>query len=177
MMPGFRVHVTVGLFLYPAVFLLYRVLFPSYSPAVEVLLLSYVFYIFGTDLPDVDSEAAPVRWFVHSLFPMIFLYLLHRMGLDETLTSKFGSLYGSLFYVALSVLLGFLSGYVLKLLSHRGFLHTLSFTFLYSLSVYLLLRLHFTEKDSLFVAYSAGMGPLVHLLLDYKGLKAFKRWW
>ncbi len=183
-MPGYRTHVLTGIILFPVVFLLYEFLYKIFigdifSPTVNVFIVSYFAYILGTDIPDIDSEVAPMRWFIHSLFPLIFFYIFWEAGYLEILNERFGDFFGVFLFVVLCVFSGFLSGYLLKFLSHRGVVHTMTFAVSYGVLCGVITGFMevFNLSYRVFIGFSGFSGVAVHLLLDYKGFKAFKHWW
>ncbi|MCD6449879.1 MAG: metal-dependent hydrolase, partial [Thermotogaceae bacterium] len=67
-----------------------------------------------------------------------------------------------------SILFGLLSGYFLKLLKHRGFLHSIRFSLFYGIVVYISARygMLLDNENSFFLSCSSVSGVIVHLLLD-----------
>jgi len=181
-MPGIRGHLLSAILIYPLYFLGYKltcdVLKEPFMPAVDVLLLSYFVYIIGSDLPDVDSETAPIRWFAHALIPMLFLVTVFKSDFMDVFRKKFEDLAIAVL-VFVSCVGGFIGGYLLKLLRHRGFLHTLSFALIYAMLAgfwsFLGVKLDF--DSSLFIGFSGFFGVFTHLVLDYRSIKVLTKWW
>ena len=61
-----------------------------------------------------------------------------------------------------------MTGYFLKLLKHRGFLHTIRFAFIYGIVIFLVAKygMDLKDKASLFLSFSGFFGIIVHLILD-----------
>ncbi len=181
-MPGIRGHLLTAMLIYPLFYLMYfyasKALGFMFKPVLEVLLISYLAYIIGSDLPDVDSETAPIRWFLHSLFPAAFLITIYKTRLWKVFTGRFGDL-AILAAIFTACVGGFLLGYMLKLLRHRGFLHTITFGVIYGGAVWLwsVYGILLPLRDSTFVGFSAFFGVLIHLILDYRSLRIFTKWW
>ena len=172
-MPNLKGHITGSVLLFPAYYAVYYAvgwfLGDPYRPPVNVLMLSYVLFVIGGDLPDIDAPSSPIRWFSQALIPLALMFSLWNF---EPLVKLFGKLggWGDVLYLSVLVIGGFAAGYLLKFLKHRGFLHTSTFGVMYAAAVFLWLRfsLNFGGDDLLFPTLSAFFGVYTHLLLDYK---------
>ncbi len=169
-MPGIRVHLLLGSLLYPVFYISYFLLSkidPITTFGVDVVILSYILFVLGSDLPDIDADFAPIRYFTHAIIPAFFVYCFYKSDLIKNFFKKFGTLYGP-FLVTSSVLFGLLTGYFLKLLKHRGFLHTVRFAVLYGATIFLaaIFGMNMKKNAAIFLSLSSFFGVVVHLILD-----------
>ncbi len=181
-MPMLKTHLKAGVFLFPVYFFIFDLLHVEilnswYEPSIKVLMISYVFFVLGSDLPDVDSPNAPIRWFVQSLVPIVLMYPMFKTELITKWLKGYLGSYSIPALVAISVVGGFALGYTLDLLKHRGFLHTNVFGLIYSGVCYLIARFVFdlSGSDLIFTTLAGFFGVWTHLLLDYK-LSSIIRW-
>ncbi len=173
-MPNLKGHVTGAVLMFPVYYTVYHsiglITGEFYRPSSGVLALAYVIFVVGGDLPDIDAQAAPIRWFTQALVPLMFIASLWDFHpFEDFLFYHLGN-WGYVVYIFALVVGGFLVGYTLRLLKHRGFLHTISFAILYAGVIYLWLRwgMEFKGNDLMFTTLAAFFGVYTHLLLDYK---------
>ncbi len=171
-MPSLRGHITGAVMMFPVYYAAYRLIGlltnDIYRPGVGVLVLAYAIFVIGGDLPDIDAQAAPMRWFAQALIPVMLLMSLWNFKPIERYF-EFGT-WGDVVYLSILVIGGFLFGYLLKFLKHRGFLHTSTFAALYAGVVYSWSRwgMNLGGDDLIFITLAAFFGVYTHLLLDYK---------
>lgn len=169
-MPGIRVHLLIGALFYPVFYILYFLLSkmePISTFGINTVIMSYILFVLGSDLPDIDADFAPVRYFTHSMLPLVFIYSFYNSKPINAFFKRFGILSWPLLITS-SVLFGLMTGYFLKLLKHRGFLHTIRFAFIYGIVIFLVAKygMDLKDKASLFLSFSGFFGIIVHLILD-----------
>lgn len=182
-MPNLVTHLKFGMISYPLYLLTYSaictVFKKNFSPNIVDLAMSYLFYIIGSDLPDLDSNNAPLRSFTKALSLGFSIYVftsyimeklqgIHQMKIPSILILPIA--------LSISMLIGaalinmFLS---MPIFSHRGFAHSITFAAIYGLLVYLFSS---GRSDSIFLGVSAFAGVMSHMIADYwkKPAKIFK---
>ncbi|MFN6991482.1 MAG: metal-dependent hydrolase [Fervidobacterium sp.] len=189
-MPNLTAHLKFGMFSYPIYVFFYLFICNSFQlkfePNIIDLAMSYLFYIVGSDLPDLDSNNAPLRSFVKAFSLGFSIYIftdfifknIQNVPLFEKF--KYSFLYNPFLFslsISIAMLIGaglinlFLS---LPIFSHRGFAHSITFAVIYGLLIYL-----FTSsisKNPVFLGTSAFFGVMSHMVADYrtKPSKIFK---
>lgn len=182
-MPNLIVHLKFGMFSYPIFLLLYSFVCNffkiDFKPDILCLSMSYLFYIIGSDLPDLDSNNAPLRSFTKALslgFSIYIFtpYIMEKLqGIQQIKIPYILVLPISL---SISMLIGagvinlFLS---MPIFAHRGFAHSVTFAAIYGLTIYLFSS---GRSDSIFLGISAFAGVMSHMVADYwkKPIKIFK---
>ncbi len=179
-MPSLKTHLKAGMLLFPVYFLVFNIVShfvfnQTFKPDTVSLTMAYVFFVLGSDLPDIDSNNAPIRWFAHAVFSGIIIGGMWNFKPVWDFFERTGELKASII-VGLGTISGFLLGYSLNTLKHRGFLHSNLFGLGYTGFCYIIGRyvLNLRGTDLIFVSLSGFFGVFTHLLLDYK-LKAFRR--
>ena len=177
--PGLYVHLNSGIFLYPAYYLAFvsisRVWKVDYIPGSVDLVISYLIFILGSDLPDVDHKDAPIRLFVEMfLMPLVFVKVLEIFTryLFQPFTLFLPDHLSLAILMVLAVAVAFLAlKGVMMLTKHRGFFHSLSFAFLYGAIVFFFAYslLHGNLPRLVFISTAGTCGVVVHLLLDVRG--------
>ncbi|MCD6448996.1 MAG: hypothetical protein J7L34_00615, partial [Thermotogaceae bacterium] len=69
-MPGMRTHLLLGSLFYPVFYLIYFLILkvdPIDEYGINVVVTSYILFVIGSELPDIDADFAPIRYFVHAL--------------------------------------------------------------------------------------------------------------
>lgn len=169
-MPGIRVHLLMGSLFYPVFYISYF-LFSKMDPiaafGINTVIVSYVLFVMGSDIPDIDADFAPIRYFTHSFLPVVFIYSFYNTKAIRDFFMKFGVLSWSLLITS-SILFGLMTGYFLKLLKHRGFLHTIRFALIYGVVIFIVAKYGtaLENSTSMFLSFSGFFGVIVHLILD-----------
>ncbi|HQE47731.1 MAG TPA: metal-dependent hydrolase [Fervidobacterium sp.] len=182
LMPNLSTHLKLGVFTYPVFVLVYNLitvlLGKEFSPGVIDLSIGYVFFVFGSDLPDLDSNSAPLRAFTKALSLGFAIYIFYSFIYEKLSTvAAIPAILLMPISIFLSMLIGigvvnlFLS---LPLFSHRGFAHSITFAAIYGLMLYLFS--YRMSKIPLFIGICGFCGVMVHMVADYykKPLKIFK---
>lgn len=182
-MPNLVTHLKFGMISYPIYLLIYlfacKFFNVSFSSDMVGLAMSYLFYIIGSDLPDLDSSNAPLRSFTKALSLGFSIYIftpyimeklqgIHQIKIPNILILPIA--------LSISMLIGaglinlFLS---MPIFSHRGFAHSITFAAIYGLLIYLFSS---SRTDSIFLGTSAFAGVMSHMIADYwkKPIKIFK---
>ncbi len=168
-----RGHMMGSVLMFPVYYAVYKgvglLMGDTYRPSSGILMLAYILFFLGGDLPDIDSPQAPIRWFTWGLIPAALIMSLWDLEKAEKLFEPLEQ-WGDVLYLAVIVLAGLLAGNALKLLKHRGFLHTSTFAALYAGVVFSWLRwgMNLYGNDLLFPTLAAFFGVYTHLLLDYR---------
>lgn len=181
-MPNLAAHLKVGMFTYPVYVLLYafvcNLLKVKFSPTMVEVAMAYLFYIVGSDLPDLDSTNAPLRNFTKALALGFSIYIFTQFIFDKLRYLPFfenaeKSLLHSplLFALAISIAMLIGAGLInlflsMPIFSHRGFAHSITFAAIYGVLIYL-----FTSSisnNSLFLGISAFSGVMCHMIADYR---------
>jgi len=177
--PGLTTHLNTGIFLYPAYYFAFisiiRAWGIDYTPGAVDLVISYLAFIVGSDLPDIDHKDAPIRFFAQVLLlPLIFTKILDLLvkHLFRYVVVFMPDHLAFTVLLTLAVAIAFL---ILKsitaLMKHRGFFHSISFALIYGALLYFfgtsLLHNHLLRL--LFISIGGTCGVIVHLLLDTRG--------
>lgn len=182
-MPNLLTHLKFGMISYPIYLLLYSFIYSifkgNFSPNVVDLAMSYLFYIIGSDLPDLDSNNAPLRGFTKALSLGFSIYIFTPYIVEKIQSiQKIDIPY--IFTLPLALTISMLIGVGLinlflsmPIFSHRGFAHSVTFAAIYGLLVYLFSS---GRSDSMFLGVSAFAGVMSHMIADYwrKPIKIFK---
>ncbi|WP_129408925.1 metal-dependent hydrolase [Marinitoga lauensis] len=130
-MPNFKTHVITGILFYPTYFLLYSFIMDmahiNFNPDESLILLSFFFFVLGSDLPDVDHNFSLINKFfrillvglgIYSIFKLkryydFLSFLALRVYILKTLYIIIGIILGGI--------IGFLFNYITK---HRGKWHS-----------------------------------------------------
>ena len=181
-MPNLSTHLKLGVFTYPVFVLVYSLIVSafgkSFAATVIDLSMGYVFYVFGSDLPDLDSNNAPLRTFIKALSLGFAIYIFYSFIYEKFSTI---TVIPKILLIPISTSVAMLIGAAvvnlflsLSLFSHRGFAHSVTFAAIYGLMLYL-----FSYQMSdipLFIGISGFCGVMVHMTADYykQPLKIFK---
>ncbi|MEJ5257249.1 MAG: metal-dependent hydrolase [Fervidobacterium sp.] len=184
-MPNLLVHLRVGMISYPIYLLIYgaisHLLNIKFAPTPIDLAISYALYILGSDLPDLDSNNAPLRNFTKAISLSFAIYIFSAF-----LYEKFYSIQQLKFIphpimLSISVASAMLIGVALvnlflsmPIFSHRGFAHSITFAAIYGIIIYLFSS---TKSEyAIFFGISAFSGVMSHMIADYwrKPSKIFK---
>ncbi|KAF2956419.1 metal-dependent hydrolase [Marinitoga sp. 38H-ov] len=176
-MPNFKTHIITGILFYPTYFLLYSfimdILNIEFYPNESLILVSFFFFVLGSDLPDVDHN--------FSLINKIFRILL--VGLSISIIYKISRYYDFIsflttrryilntFYIILGIVLGGILGlFFNKITKHRGKWHNPITGILIGIITYILItnNYYFIDFNALFISLSIVFGFFIHILLDYK---------
>lgn len=159
----FREHVTVGaLVATVGVVVTY---YYAFATDWKLLLALFVVTVIASFLPDLDSDTSIPFYIVFGIFTL----LCGGVVLYDTLTRGAESMYELAGRPLLAVLLVWLilGGIFKKLTRHRGMLHSIPATLNMALLVYLgALFWGTNEYEGILLAIGAGVGYLVHLVLD-----------
>ncbi len=180
-MPNLNTHLKFGVITYPLFLFLYLFLYRYFFGGLQLSTLDfaigYILYLVGSDLPDLDSNNAPLRLFVKGISISFGIYVFTPFFIEQLTKFSLGTDVITILAVSISMIISasiintFLS---LQIFSHRGFAHSITFAGIYGLLIYL-----FTfgkEINSIFLGFSAFSGVMIHMILDYwkKPLKIFK---
>lgn len=182
-MPNLLTHLKFGMISYPIYLLLYSFIYSifkeNFSPNVVDLAMSYIFYIIGSDLPDLDSNNAPLRGFTKALSLGFSIYIFTPYIVEKIQSIQKIDV-PCIFTLPLALIISMLIGAGLinlflsmPIFSHRGFAHSVTFAGIYGLLVYLFSS---GRSDSMFLGVSAFSGVMSHMIADYwrKPIRIFK---
>lgn len=185
-MPNLLTHLRFGMVSYPFYLIIYisflRFFKTNISLSVLDISLSYLFYIVGNDLPDLDSNNAPLRGFTKALSLGFSIYIFTNFIMEKLANLpqlKIPEILLLPISVAISMLIGaglinlFLS---MPIFSHRGFAHSVTFAGIYGLLIYLFST--GKSDNAIFLGISAFAGVMSHMIADYRKnpTKIFKLW-
>ncbi|MGQ9856585.1 MAG: metal-dependent hydrolase [Fervidobacterium sp.] len=184
-MPNLLVHLRVGMILYPVYLLIYGLISSlvnvKFEPTPIDLAISYALFIFGSDLPDLDSTNAPLRNFTKAVSLSFAIYIFSAFLYEKFYSIQQFKILPQYLILSLSVATAMLIGIGLvnlflsmPIFSHRGFAHSITFAAIYGLIIYL-----FSSNKSgyaIFFGISAFSGVMCHMIADYwkRPLKIFK---
>ncbi len=124
-------------------------------------ILSTLFFILGSDLPDIDHDNSLIRRYVIAsstliCFPLTYLYTGH---LDFNFTQRTAT---SIIASLIVLLLGWTSKFFTK---HRGHFHSVTAAIIYGSIIYIA-SLRITTKYAYLTGIYAFIGYILHLILD-----------
>lgn len=185
-MSNLKTHVNFGIFTYPAyvfAFLsLTKAFGENFSPDVYAIAVGYFVYVVGSDLPDIDSDTAPMHHFLKVMMTVLGTFAILDWS-GAWLAAKFG---GGAYYPAILssfMLASAAASYgaitlvlKLRLFRHRGFAHSFTFAVVYALG--LCLAFYKNRGFSPYVPIAGGLGVMLHMFVDYRRepSKIFKLW-
>ncbi len=185
-MPNLKKHINSGIFTYPAyVFafmFLSRALGRELFPNVYTVALGYFVYVIGSDLPDIDSDTAPMHHFLKVMMTILGTFAVLDWS-NSWLTGDFGRILYypaifSAFILGASAVSYLIITLVLKLriFRHRGFAHSLTFALIYGAVLYF--AFYKNSNLNLYVPVAGIFGVMLHMFMDYRKQpqKIFKLW-
>ncbi|MCX7654340.1 MAG: metal-dependent hydrolase [Fervidobacterium sp.] len=182
-MPNLLSHLKFGMISYPAYLLVYIIICTSlrrnFSPSTVELAMSYLFYIIGSDLPDLDSTNAPLRTFTKALslgFSIYIFtpYLAEKIKLIQQITIPKVLVIPIALSISMLIGAGLINLFLsMPIFSHRGFAHSITFAGIYGFIIYLFST---NTNDPVFLGISAFAGVMSHMIADYwkNPVKIFK---
>ncbi|MHC1631740.1 MAG: metal-dependent hydrolase [Methanotrichaceae archaeon] len=166
-------HVLGGILTYPLAVLIISLLKFHTNLPIEMsfmaMALGYVFYVLGSDLPDIDHQSSLIH---HGIKPIVsvavgisaFVYLSSYTSLtyyewaNVTITWIF------------AVVIAFASWHIFTKVipKHRGIVHTSASAFVYAVLAFAAVKYGFgmAFEEALFIGLSSFLGYNLHLVLD-----------
>jgi len=179
-MPNHQTHFTIGLLFYPAIFLVWNLIFNFIGSDyvnffnMKDIAISIFIYGIGTILPDVDIQSSLIHRVVRNLFIIpgvvcLVYYLLKKYLLGNFVFHESIVLIIETIAMYMAVLIGFMSGWLFsKSVKHRGFLHSPLAALLYGGVVFGSLALfQFEVEDAVFLAIMAASSYFIHIVTDF----------
>lgn len=169
-------HVLAGILTYPiAIFLLAALdLYLGFPIDLTFMAMSlgYVFYVIGSDLPDIDHPEALIHRVIKPFVAVaVGISAFKNLGLVFTWTPyPIINLSLAWFGAAIAAVVGWNLFRVL-MPDHRGVVHSSVFAAVYALIAFAIVRFGFEAApgEALFIALASFLGYNLHLLLDRGG--------
>lgn len=183
-MSNFKTHIYSGIFSYPLFMLIYyligRNIDNSFVLGMNAVSLAFIFYVIGSDLPDLDSNTALIKRSMQFILMIFFTLFFYNIINDSSIHNKiydFVSVDYLVVFVSFtfSLILGFLVSKGLDLLNHRGFFHTFWAAAIYAFFTFSILNLNIfnsfnfdlNEFEITFITVSSFTGYSLHLIIDH----------
>jgi len=183
-MSNFKTHIYSGIFSYPLFMLIYyfigRNIDSSMIIGINAISIAFIFYVIGSDLPDLDSNTALIKRSMQLILAIFFTLFFYNILNDSTIHQKINNLITTDYLVifisfSTSLILGILVSKGLDLLNHRGFFHTLwaaliyaFFTFaIVNMDIFKSLEFKFNDFEVIFITISSFAGYSLHLIIDH----------
>ena len=166
-------HVLAGILTYPIAIFFLAVLdvhlgFPIETTFVAMA-LGYVFYVIGSDLPDMDHPEALVHRIAKPFVAVaVGISAFKNLGAAVLLTPyPIINLAIAWFFAALAAVVGW-NLFRFLMPDHRGVVHSPIFAAVYAIIAFAMVRFGFVAApgEALFIALASFLGYNLHLLLD-----------
>ncbi len=166
-------HVLAGILTYPAAVFILAVLDVHLGFPIETtfmaMALGYVFYVIGSDLPDMDHPEALIHRVIKPFVAVaVGISAFKNLGLALAFTPyPILNLALAWFFAALAAVVGW-NLFRLLMPDHRGVVHSTVFAAVYALLAFAIVRFGFEAApgEALFIALASFLGYCLHLLLD-----------
>ncbi|SDC02659.1 LexA-binding, inner membrane-associated putative hydrolase [Geotoga petraea] len=171
-MPNFKHHITSGILLFPVYYLVFSIVFTllfDHYPLFNnnELIFSFLLFVIGTDLPDVDHDLSIINKIFRILIVIFSVYYLFEYEyLLRHITNIDDFLIYNIIIIYLGIILGYAFGIVFNSLTrHRGAWHKIHTGIIIGIILFLL-NTKFKIEIRIFYSLSLISGFYVHLLLD-----------
>ncbi len=171
-MPNYDVHVLSGIVSYPITVAIAGILSSAGVPfklTITGLILGYVFYVLGSDLPDMDHPNALIHRGTKPLVAVsigsaVFIRVYQYINISQqnwvNLTVGW--------IIAVAAALTSWYAFTAVMPKHRGIVHSLLFALIYGGVIFALVNfgINISYEESLFIGFAAFSGYILHLILD-----------
>ncbi len=166
-------HVLAGILTYPIAILILSFLSLRLGLPIDITFLAmslgYVFYVLGSDLPDMDHPEALIHRVIKPFVSVaVGISAFRNLGHHLYLTSDpVVNLALAWFGAALVAVVAW-NLFKVLMPNHRGVVHSSVFAAVYALLAFVIVRFGFNMApgEALFVAFASFLGYNLHLLLD-----------
>jgi len=166
-------HVLAGILTYPIAIFLLAALDIHLGLPIDLtfmaMALGYVFYVIGSDLPDMDHPEALIHRVIKPFVAVaVGISVFKNLGPTLYLTPyAAANLALAWFGAALAAVAGW-NLFRFLMPDHRGVVHSIVFAAVYALFAFAVVRFGFDVAvgEALFIALASFLGYCLHLLLD-----------
>ena len=171
-MPNFKHHIMSGIFLFPMYYLIFSLVYFVFLNQYPLfnngeLIFSFLLFVLGSDLPDVDHDLSIINKIFRILTVIFSVFYVFEY---EYLLREIININNFLLYNIVIIYIGIVFGYALgivfnSLTRHRGAWHKIHTGIIIGAGIFLI-NSKFNIEIRMFYSLSLVSGFYVHLLMD-----------
>jgi len=171
-MPNFKHHILSGVLIFPVYYLVFSIIFNIFNGHYPLfnngeLIFSFLLFVFGADLPDVDHDLSIINK-IFRILTIIFtvFYVFEYEYLFRDLININDFLLYNLIVIYIGIILGYFLGVIFNSLTrHRGAWHKIHTGIIIGIVIFLI-NTKYNLEIRFFYSLSLVSGFYLHIIMD-----------